>query len=349
MFKKLVAVALMAAPLAASATPFNIGSASPAMGGGAAPDSSLAHLDPNLPSSPFSGVVSISVERDGLQLICTGALIGKRTVMSAAHCVDSNGQGQAVDLNNPQVRVKVNFNSNGAQNASIAASSVSMHANYQGFGNCPGGQPGNCLTDDVALINLSEDAPASARVYKLAVTPFARQTVYMAGYGWSGDGVNGFTVPPDFGVKRFGLNYMDGYLLDDELGLTPEAWVADYDGAGIDADCMLFGVCTPVFNDPYESVIGPGDSGGPAFVYVYGELMVAGTTTFGSDPLQVGEGRFGTLFGGMLVAAYTDYLLGAAGSGLTFVPEPDGLLTFALCAGVAAAVGARRRRTHFTA
>ena len=52
---------------------------------GALPDTPAARVDPNLPTSRFSGVVSINI-RYNLQLfICSGALIGARHVLSAGH------------------------------------------------------------------------------------------------------------------------------------------------------------------------------------------------------------------------------------------------------------------------
>jgi hypothetical protein len=207
-----------------------------------------------------------------------------------------------------------------------------------------GGGPG-CLNDDLAVINLIEDAPSTARIYKLANTPFARQPIVLAGYGLSGNGGDGFTVFADFGVKRIGFNYMDLYGFDDELGPAGgnEIWMADFDGDGKDTLCLLTGVCTPVLDNGLEATTGPGDSGGPVFISLYGELMIAANSTFGVDVFGFGNGKYGTLFGGTLVSAYSDYLRGASSSALTMVPEPGQGMLFALGAGMLAASRRRRR------
>ena len=48
----------------------------PAITSGALPDTPGAHVDPNTPSSKFSGVVSINIRYDGQSFICSGALVG---------------------------------------------------------------------------------------------------------------------------------------------------------------------------------------------------------------------------------------------------------------------------------
>src|SRR5687768_11922222 len=83
----------------------------PAITAGAPPDSPAARVDPNVPSSAFSGVVSINIRYDGQSYICSGALVGKRQVISAGHCVDTDGNGTFVDLNKPGTDVRVVFNS----------------------------------------------------------------------------------------------------------------------------------------------------------------------------------------------------------------------------------------------
>jgi hypothetical protein len=321
------------------------GIVTPLITAGAPPDSPGAHVDANAASSQFSGVVSINVRYDGQSYICSGALVGKRQVISAGHCVDTNGNGQIVDINKPGSDVRVVFNSNGNVNALMTATKVSMHGDYQGFNICPDTSIG-CVNDDVAVITLGADAPASAKIYKIAVNPLlSGQHIIMAGYGTSGDGVNGYYVSPSFSVKRSGENYADLFDGNDELnwGGKNEVFYADFDGMGQDAFCTRFGVCSPVLPNHRESGIGGGDSGGPSFVEMYGELMLVANNTFGGRFTGQVPGTFGTYFGGIIMSGYTDYLLAATDGQITLVPEPTSVALLGM--GGLMLLGARRRRS----
>lgn len=343
--KQMVAFTLAAGALMGSAHA-NIVTPSaytPLVTSGALPDSPAARVDANTSASPFSGVVSINIRYDNKSFICSGALVGKRSIVSAGHCVDTNGNGALIDINKPGNDVRVIFNSNGTYNAVMTATKVSMNADYKGFGKCPVGVNSFCLNDDVAVITLGEDAPASAKIYKIAANPLVSGTrIMMAGYGTTGNGTDGFTQGPAFNIKRIGENYADLFDGDDEQGFggKSEVFYADFDGAGRDTFCDYAGVCSPALPNDRESGIGGGDSGGPSFVNMYGEMMLAANNTFGNQFLYQ-PGQFGSYFGGMVLGSYTKYLQDATNGDIQFVPEPGSFALFGL--GALALLGARRR------
>lgn len=343
-FKTTLATCVLMAALApAGASIVTDGNFAPLVSAGAPPDTPEARIDPNVPGSPFSGVVSINIRFSGESYICSGALVGRRQVVSAGHCVDVAGNGTVIDINAPGNDVRVVFN-DGVANSVITATRVSINPAYQGFGVCPPGVDSFCLNDDLSVIKLGEDAPATAKIYKVAVNPLNAGTfITMAGYGTSGDGINGYYIAPAFRIKRTGDNHVDLFDADDEQGFTGqrEVWYADFDGAGQDTFCDFFDACSPQLPNNREATIGGGDSGGPSFINLYGEMMIVANNTFGGWFDGQEPGTFGTYFGGIVLGSYTDYLVDATDGNITLVPEPAGLAVFGL--GLLALLFARRR------
>ena len=318
----------------------------PLITSGALPDTPAAHVDANTASSPFSGVVSINIRSAAGSFICSGALVGKRSVVSAGHCVDEDGNGTLVDIHAANTDVRVVFNAGSANNgnAVITASAISMNPNYAGFGHCPVGVSGFCLNDDVSVITLGQDAPIGAKIYRVGATPLTSgQHIIMVGYGTSGDGTNGFYINPSFRVKRHGENNMDLFDRDDEqnfAGGPNEVWYADFDGAGKDTFCA-YGVCDAGLGNARESGIGGGDSGGPSFsISDIGEYVLIGNNTFGSGGADAG--KFGSYFGGMVLSSYQDYLYSATNGEIRqAIPEPASIAMLGL--GLAMLLVMRRR------
>src|ERR1700741_5316395 len=88
---------------------------SPLMQAGAPPDSPAARVDPNLLTSPFTGVVSINmrfIDDQDVQerFICTGTALTPWHVLTAGHCADPLDNGVFIDITKPgnDIRVVVN-------------------------------------------------------------------------------------------------------------------------------------------------------------------------------------------------------------------------------------------------
>lgn len=353
-FAALPMVVLAAAPGASQASVVSGGTLTPLIVAGASPDSPSNRIDSNTAASAFSGVVSINIRYDGKSFICSGTLVSKRDVVTAGHCVDTNGNGQVIDITKPGSDVRVVFNASSVVGspgrAIVTADKVSMNPYYQGFGKCPYPTTTDfCVNDDVAVIHMNQDAPADAKIYRAYSGELGTgQLITMVGYGRSGDGIAGYTLGPDFRIKRTGQNVLDLFDRDDELmfgGGPKEVWYADFDGAGKDTFCDLFGVCTPILANDKEANLGGGDSGGPTFLFAEGEYLLVGNNTFGGTFAGQTPGTFGTYFGGMLLSSYLDYLELATDGAIGRVPEPGSMALIGIAALAMLGTGRRRRAT----
>jgi V8-like Glu-specific endopeptidase len=261
-------------------------------------DTPADRVDSNILVSPFSGVASIQSVHEGGSSIGTGVLVGSNIVLTAAHILDRNGDGVVDD----GIVTTVFFNLTGDLSHSYSVSEVVLYPDYSGFGD-------TSLTGDLAILKLSQTVAEPIQRYPISEE---KQTVganvTLVGYGMSGDGVSGYQIDASLMTKRFGENLIDMiYHVDDASGF-PHLFQYDFDHPS------TFGIVDGSLGLERESIIGPGDSGGPVFSLGYDGYELVGISTF-----AVGEatGFFGSRAGGLLIAPYNHWI----GSFVT-IPEP---------------------------
>lgn len=281
--------------LAALATGALARSNAQALMAGLPPDSPEARIDPDDRRSPWAGVGALLVKGG----VYSGALIGPRHVLTAAHVVAA------------RLPEEIAFRINGTgMSASIAARAVHTHPRFDGFRS--NGWP----RFDIAIVELVEPAPPEVPVYDLYYGSLRAGTpLTFVGYGASGRGDAGPSVAARADVRRIGQNNADRFIGDDNAAGRPQLFLYDFDGPTADTNAMG----GRGLGNAQETSAATGDSGAPAFV-VRGEYrQLVGVLTFvsGLGRPNTSLSRFGASGGGTLVSsarAWIESILAAARS-----------------------------------
>lgn len=331
---------------------------------GPPPNNTIGGGDPlYFPNANKAGTVALIMDYGGGNLfICSGSLVGSRSVVTAGHCV-SDGAGTANPLKttayfftgDPNERTPFSPNA-----VAIDVSRYYVNPNYTGE---------VIDQNDIAVLRLESAAPDFAKRYELYTGELTGVDFNVAGYGTRSTvgGAAGNTPPAGArtGWLREGDNMYDyawgngefgGFFTDIVNGEnffgTAEiefSYVSDFDNglAAQDQACRIAaavgasaGFGCDLGRGAREVGIAGGDSGGPGFVD--GKLASVNSygLTFGSNFGDFGGGLnsgWGEYSGYVPIFIHEKFIAGA-------VPEPA---TWAMMIAGFGLVGAaaRRRRT----
>jgi Trypsin/PEP-CTERM motif len=303
-------------------------------------------------TAAYSGVVALIMDFAGGSFICSGTLMNDRkTIVTAAHCVTDG------DLNAP-LKTTVYFGGgqvagdafNAPGTTAIVADGAFWHSSYTGE---------VIDQNDIAVVTLSELAPASALSYDITdLNDLTGTDFNVAGFGRRSD--TGGSVGANLGAGRLrqGINTYDFRLGDADFAGGWEgvfgtadvtySYLSDFDNglAANDASCLVaadFGLSGAKYCDlglgAREVGVAGGDSGGPQFVNGKLASVTSYGLTFGADFGDFGGGLnsgFGEFSGYVPTYIHRRFLANA-------VPEPTTWLQMIFGFGLVGSVLRRRQ------
>jgi hypothetical protein len=322
------------------------------------------------PSANKSGTVALIMEySNGSAFICSGSVMADgRSIATAAHCV-SDGAGTA----NP-VKTTVHFFNGNPDQRAVGVGNTSETRTVTAYFVHPEYTGEVIDQNDIAILRINKEAPASAQRYDLFTTNDLTGTQFnVAGYGTrSTTGGNNGNTPP-FGARtgflREGDNIYDyawgdsrfqGFFTDVIAGENffgtadiEFSFISDFDN-GTQAQDQSRRIANALGLGPIGNTLFPinfgvgarevgiagGDSGGPGFVD--GKLATINSygLTFGTNFGDFGGGLnsgWGEFSGYVPVYIHTDFIA------TTAVPEPASWALLIMGFGLTGATMRRRR------
>ena len=260
---------------------------------------------------PFVGALSISA--NGQSFTGSGVALSREWILTAGHNADLNDDGA------PDAGLTTAFHLPGA--GVFTVTTTITHPDFTGFG-VPS------VHDDLALLRLGTPLPDGLTYPSLGAMMIGADDAFtMVGFGRSGYGSYGYTTGAGLSVRRFGQNVFDTFWFDDEGSGRAEVFRYDFDAPA------TTGQPGGSLGNTRESIIAPGDSGGPALIRTADGWALVGINTF-TDGFG---GQFGDYGGGIVLQPYLPWIHDVTGLP---VPEP-GTGVF-LCATLAILLSRRR-------
>jgi hypothetical protein len=257
-------------------------------------DSPADRLDTLGAASPFNAIGSLAISAGGFSYIGSATAISPNWILTAGHNLDLN------DTGSPTPGLSINFNLPGF--GTFAAASFYTCPGFTGFGN-------PSIQRDLGLIYLANPLPAGILFPSLNGTLTSGTQILLSGFGRSGYGNYGYTTLATLTDRRTGYNVVDSFQTDDGGAGFNAVFQYDFDSPD------TTGLPGGSLGNNLETIIGPGDSGGPALVTDGNGYAIAGVNTF----VEGYGGQFGDIGGGIVLAPYLDWI----DTTMIAVPEPS--------------------------